>query len=261
VHKLAQEMRIACSVTHPNVLRALGRVVLPGPFPALVLELMAGGSLDCVLHGKDASRPPLASALKLQLSLEVAFGLHYLHSRGITHRDVKTANVLLTDKPRGDDEAADCAHVHAKLSDFGICTRFGMEQTTDVGTTRYMAPEIVFGPYDHRADIYSWGLLAWELMHEAIPFSSVQSVVALLMLTDNARPACDVPRMVSRSMANVIESCWHTSPGQRPSMTWVVERMQRIQARQVSQAWTQEDSGDMALQLLRSHTVCKLDSV
>ena len=44
-------------------------------------------------------------------------------------------------------------------------------------------------------------------------------------------------------------------------MTWVVERMQRIQARQVSQAWTQEDSGDMALQLFRSHTVCKLDSV
>jgi serine/threonine protein kinase len=39
-----------------------------------------------------------------------------------------------------------------------------MVQTTDVGTIRYMAPEIVFGPYDHRADIYSWGLLAWELL-------------------------------------------------------------------------------------------------
>jgi serine/threonine protein kinase len=227
VRKLAHEVRIGCSLVHPNIVTTLGRVLLPGPFPALVLELMAGGSLSRYLHERTQEQrqsQPMAHELKLQLVREVALGLSYLHDCGIVHRDIKTSNVLLTDQPNGVDLC-----VHAKLSDFGIATRFGMELTSDVGTTRYMAPEVIFGPYNHRADIYSYSLLLWEVMHEAVPFPNVSSVAALLMLKDNARPHCDVPHRVSQDLAALIKSCWQESPSHRPLMAEVLDALRRVQ--------------------------------
>ena len=56
-----------------------------------------------------------------------------------------------------------------------------MEHTRDVGTARYMAPEIIFGPYNHMANVYSYALLVWETTHETIPFHYKHSIAAMIL--------------------------------------------------------------------------------
>ena len=233
--RLAVEVNLATSLSHPNIVKAYGPVELPGPRPALVLELMQGGSLYCLLHERNTDSAPLSPRLTHQLVHEVAIGLQYLHDNGITHRDIKTSNVLLTSYPDAEGSAPVVGGdgpfgvpAVAKLCDFGIASRFGMEHTLDVGTARYMAPEIIFGPYTHKADIHSFGLCAWETTHIAIPFDNVPSMAALLLFSDNKRPTCDVPARLGPALAALIEACWHENPSVRPSMTEVVDKLSNI---------------------------------
>ena len=233
LRRLAQEAHFALTLSHPNIVATLGKIVLQGPRPALVLELMNGGSLYRTLHERPSHAPPLSKELAHKLVHQVANGLAYLHDNGIVHRDIKTGNVLLTadplalsaedGAPRGGSE-----HITAKLCDFGIATRFGMEHSADVGTTRYMAPETVFGPYNHMADVYSYGLLAWEVTHGAIPFNRESSIAAMLLVKENARPSHDVPRCVSAALAELITACWHEYSSSRPSIADVCEQLGRI---------------------------------
>ena len=210
ISRLWQEVQIALELEHPNVVRALGTVILPGPRPALVLELMPCDALSQLLHQRPPTAPPLEAALKHRLIYESANGLSYLHSMGIVHSDIKTANVLLD------------ADLHAKLSDFGIATRFGMEQTASVGTARYMAPEVIFGPYNHSADVYSFGMFAWEVVHVAIPFHTCNGLIALLAAKEQKRPQCEVPTKCDGRLAEVIHACWQMDPTARPVMREVM---------------------------------------
>ena len=169
---LEAETRLLSEAAHPNIVCALGRTLVTIAdgrfFPALVMELCAGGSLDHLLHASspwasprvgasaadareqggapsppdDApphgrSAPPvLSTRLQHSIALDVAAGLAYLHSLSWMHRDVKPANVLLH---------GPAASPRAKLGDFGLATRFGIEQQhhkAKVGTVRYMAPEV-----------------------------------------------------------------------------------------------------------------------
>ena len=102
----------------------------------MVLEFMPCGSLHDLLHNTTAlAAPALELATLSRIVVEVASGVAYLHYNGVMHRDIKTANVLL-------DESR-----HAKVTDFGISTRFGrMEYTAETGTYRHMAPEVTRRP-------------------------------------------------------------------------------------------------------------------
>ena len=102
------------------------------------MELANRGSLRSLMR---KYRDGIPLKLFWDLAMQIAAGINKLHSSGMMHRDIKTGNVLIDDQ------------LHAKICDFGIATRFGMQHTADVGTTRYMAPEVLFGPYDERADM------------------------------------------------------------------------------------------------------------
>ena len=131
--------------------------------PAIVLEYLPG-SLHDLLHkpsstGKHAKLRPLSERVQVQIGREIATGVAYLHSKQLIHRDIKAANVLL-------DE-----HMHVKLADFGISTGFGPDHTAETGTYRYMAPEVIrHQQYDHKCDVYSYGVLLWEVLHRQVPF-------------------------------------------------------------------------------------------
>ena len=100
---------------------------------------------------------------------QVATGLAYLHQHRVIHRDIKAPNVLLDEQQ------------HAKVADFGIAThaRSGREHTAETGSYRMMAPEVItHQPYDEKCDVYSYGVLLWEITHQQLPFTGLTPLQA-----------------------------------------------------------------------------------
>ena len=217
------EVSLLTQAQHPNVVRALGQsmVVLNGqPHPALVMELMPGGSLETYIHHRSATSLPLTPAVQHGFTLDVARGLAHLHSQNVLHRDVKPANILLEggSTPR------------AKVADFGVATRSSIEQTAKVGTLRYIAPEVFFGRYTHRADIYSYGLLLWEVVCVERPFSRLSDVAIVTAVTmHNQRPqlgSAERRRGWRTGYLALAAACWDQDPEARPTMNAVIDTLQ-----------------------------------
>jgi serine/threonine protein kinase len=161
--RFAREIELACRVKSPHIVRVRGYGQRQGA-PFVVLEFVSGQSLRARL--KESGPFPTGQARGLLA--QIADALAAIHAAGIVHRDVKASNVLLTD-----------AGI-AKLTDFGIArtdTGPGRQRTTGlVGTPAYMAPE---GPRDARSDLYSLGVLYYELLTGNLPFpgTSYQEVL------------------------------------------------------------------------------------
>jgi len=204
------EVNIWRQLRHPCVCALLGVCLFDGR-PSMVLEYMTGGSLHDLLHNaSDGSE--LVTPLLTRIVAEVASGVAYLHANGVMHRDVKTANVLLDDSR------------HAKVTDFGISTRFGRKDyTAETGTYRQMAPEVILHkPYNYKCDVYSYAILLWEALHRQVPFANfapLQAAFAVAM--EHQRPAINL-REDLRVYQPLIEACWDADPHARPDMDQVV---------------------------------------
>jgi eukaryotic-like serine/threonine-protein kinase len=145
-----RELLLARQVTHKNVIRIhdLGEV---GGTKYISMPFIEGEDLATTLR----RRGPLAMAEALRIARQIASGLTAAHEAGVVHRDLKPANVLLS----GD---------LAVITDFGVAYSLtGASETIGgvVGTWRYMAPEQARGlPVDHRADVYAFGLILYEML-------------------------------------------------------------------------------------------------
>ena len=180
------EVQITLKLEHPNVVRAFdGRPT--GATAFLALEYCAGGTLDQLLLEK--GKLPLDQALALVR--DVASGLEHAHDQRVLHRDVKPANVFLSEDGI------------AKLGDFGTGTFAAEGSQERVGTAFYMAPEIFAGaPPSMQSDIYSLGVLAYEVFAGVRPFLG-ESYDALMVAHMTALPRDlrgyrpDLPRRLS----------------------------------------------------------------
>jgi len=202
------EVEIWRNLRHPYICAFMGTCMHDGR-PAMVLELMRGGSLHELLHAQDSG--PLKAEKKGSIALEVASGLAYLHSQGIIHRDIKAANILLDEQQ------------HAKVADFGISRTFGGELTAETGTYRAMAPEVItHKQYDSKCDIYSFGILLWELTHQQLPFSDYSPLqAAFAVAMEQRRPPLALSTELEAYGALIL-SCWQHSPHARPASETVV---------------------------------------
>lgn len=156
--RFAREARIATALDHPNIVRVL-EFHPSGPF--LVMELMAGGTLESRLQPA-GQRLPLEVVAHVLRSLTAALGA--VHQRGITHRDVKPANVFFG------------ATGEVKLGDFGASHLADLSATLTsamVGTLAYMAPEQVTGGGQPSAatDLYALGVVAFQMLTGGLPFT------------------------------------------------------------------------------------------
>ena len=116
----------------------------------IVMEFVAGNSLETILRQTNGPIEPRAT---LQILWRLAAGLHAVHSAGIIHRDIKPANIIIADGLR------------AKITDFGVAASISGQTSMLLGTTKYMAPELFGGqPADARADMYSLGFIAYEML-------------------------------------------------------------------------------------------------
>ncbi|HEX4244735.1 MAG TPA: serine/threonine-protein kinase, partial [Acidimicrobiales bacterium] len=155
------EARAAAALNHPNVMQVFDWGEQEKE-PYLVLEYLPGGSLRQIFDTGVLLTPEQA----VQVGMEAAAGLDYAHRRGLVHRDVKPANLLLGDERR------------LRIADFGLARALAEAAWTEpagavLGTARYAAPEQVEGkPLDGRADVYALTLVLYEAVTGEVPFSS-----------------------------------------------------------------------------------------
>ncbi|KAL6066376.1 Serine/threonine-protein kinase EDR1 [Balamuthia mandrillaris] len=216
-----KEVGVMSGLSHPNVLPLVGVVVEPR-FYGIVTEFVPRGNLFSLLHSK--KRGLTAEQLR-QFALDTATGMEYLHSCSppILHRDLKTMNLLV---------ARDWS---IKICDFGL-SRFKIqtELMSRIGTVQWVAPEILRGEaYNEKCDVYSFGIILWELWSKQAPFASAaggEVMPAVRVATEVAyhgrRPpiASDMPA----EMAALIRSCWQDKAHLRPSFSKVLEELREM---------------------------------
>ena len=188
------EAQAVATLHHPNIVRVFDFDSLDGQ-PYIIMELVDGISLETYLASLPAAgrRMPYASTVKIVRDLAQA--LDYAHEEGVLHRDIKPANVMLRNggsriRP-GESLPQD---VEPVLTDFGLARlTFAPEHTvpgTVMGTPAYMSPEQVEGgAVDERSDIYSLGVLAYEMLAGRRPFESKDdSAASTMYLQVHAEP-------------------------------------------------------------------------
>ena len=200
--RFKQEARVAAKLEHPHIVPVHG-FGIEGGRPWMAMRLVTGGSLARrVAHGP---MPPREVAALLG---DVAAALDYAHGRGIVHRDVKPANVLL-------DEAG-----RAYLADFGIARMLeGSSVATATGliqgTPSYMAPEQAMGAkVDRLADVYALGVMAFECLTGRVPYTGTTPVAILMKHVQEPVPE-PTEAEVSPPLAAVLRRCLAKAPGER----------------------------------------------
>lgn len=147
------------SLRHPNVCLFYGCCTKSPSKTALVMEYCPNNTLWSFLHNK---KYPLNWSKRLSWAVDIAKGMYYLHSFPVPvlHRDLKSLNILL-DKD-----------LIAKLADFGWTRLLDVDMTGSIGTFQWMAPEVIIeNQYTEKADIYSYGIILWEIASREPPYN------------------------------------------------------------------------------------------
>lgn len=212
---------------------ATASIPVPAVQPGIVMALAAGGSVDHLLFGKGrrgaAERPTPTLQMRARLAYELGLAVTYLHSVSLLHCDLKLSNVLLTD---GD-------HPRVQLSDFGMAMQLELHQQTFGvrGSPRYMAPEVAFRAFGFPADVYSYGICLYELLHARRFLAELTDARSVLLAVFNGhRPPSSLPddelaaldvadRRFADAAAVVATQCWEHDWELRPSMADVTMRI------------------------------------
>ncbi|KAG3150460.1 hypothetical protein PI124_g12915 [Phytophthora idaei] len=184
LNEFHREVAVVSKLRHPNIVLFLGAAINP-PRYCLVFEFMENGTLTDLIRGR---RGPIDF---FRLVAEMAMGMNYLHLCSIMHRDLKSGNVLID------------SH----------------------GTYRWMAPEVIrHEPYSSKADVYSFGIVLWELLARDQPFRGLTPIqAAFAVARQQMRPA--LPRQTPQKIGELIEHCWHHDPARRPDFGAILEAL------------------------------------
>ncbi|XP_026665790.1 probable serine/threonine-protein kinase SIS8 isoform X2 [Phoenix dactylifera] len=223
-----QEVSLMKRLRHPNILLFMGAVTSPQRL-CIVTEFLPRGSLFRLLQ-RNSKR--LDWKRRIHMALDIARGMNYLHHCNplIIHRDLKSSN-LLVDK-----------NWTVKVGDFGL-SRLKRETylttRTGKGTPQWMAPEVLRNePSDEKSDVYSYGVILWELVTEKIPWENLNSV-QVIGAVGFMNQRLELPKDLDPQWVSIIESCWHSEPNLRPSFQELLERFKDLQRQYAVQSQVQ----------------------
>ncbi|CAD6195594.1 unnamed protein product [Caenorhabditis auriculariae] len=220
VKQIMREARLMRRFDHPNVVKFYG--VAAGQEPLMVImELADGGALDSFLKKQ---YPPLSNAKKLEMIIQAAFGLEYLHSCNVLHRDIALRNCLY-------------GKGQVKISDFGLSREgsvYQMPPHTRV-PIRWLAPETMTAMiYTQQSDVFAYGIMCWEVYanaEEPYPGMTVAEVAVRVKGGYRMPFPKDTPLEVSTLILN---KCWPEAHAERLSMASLVKELHKIEFRQPS---------------------------
>lgn len=202
---------------HKNVIKLVGAYNSPPVF-CIVTEYLSGGSLRAFLHKLEHKLLPLQKVVAI--ALEIARGMEYIHSQGVIHRDLKPENILF------DEE------FHVKIADFGIACEeaYCDVLAEDPGTYRWMAPEMIKHKlYGRKVDVYSFGLVLWEMVAGTIPYEEMTPIQAAFAVVDkNSRPI--IPTTCPSALRALIEQCWTVTSEKRPEFWQIVKVLEQFES-------------------------------
>ena len=218
------EIASMCRIRFDHVLNIFGACIEPNYY-ALVVEYMSLGSLFNVLQKKEIL---LSWTDRRSIALQMTKSVNYLHSILILHRDIKSLNFLM-------EKAVDGYLV--KISDFGLAvirqetsrqTTQGDSQRVGAGTLQWKAPEILkFGKPSKASDIYSLGVVFWELATGCVPYEELDEDTIIQGVKTGER--LQIPHDVPLEFASIISSTWSQEASQRPSAQELIQRITSVQ--------------------------------
>jgi serine/threonine protein kinase len=213
--KFMREVENLINLHHPCIVSFKG-CCLPtgGEGPKIVTEFAGNGSLKPVLRSKP---PPRwwTDGRKVTSIAGIVLGMKFIHSQGLIHRDLKPENILVDDDFR------------IRIADFGSSRIFEEGVTlTEAGTPLYMAPEVRTQHYDDKVDVYSFGLILYEIVVGDGLFSGPGNKMDLFVnLQTGWRPI--IPKGVESVSKELIERCWSQNPEERPSFGEIWSSMEK----------------------------------
>jgi eukaryotic-like serine/threonine-protein kinase len=238
VERFRREARAVAQLSHPNIVTVIDRGEDEGR-QYIVFEHVEGENLKELV--RRTGRLPVRRAL--ELGVAVADGLAFAHERGLVHRDVKPQNVLLSREGE------------VKVTDFGIARSLdvdhGVTQTgTVLGTGEYLAPEQASGkPISAATDVYSLGVVLWELLAGEVPFVGESFVAVAMRHVNEPPPSLREQRPdVSPRLAAAVERALAKDPARRfPSMAALSRELRGCLAELEGEAPAFEDEAALTL--------------
>jgi serine/threonine protein kinase len=224
LERLRRESRAARELRHPNAVEVHELRVTADSVAFLVMEYLEGHGLDVELR-EQRTLPPQRAA---EVLLPVCEVLAAAHARELVHRDIKPANVFLQETPQGE---------RVKVLDFGLAkplTASALERKITLegsilGSPAYMAPERLRNqPYDGRADVYSLGVMLYEMLTGRLPFVSADGdplAVVTMHLTAEPRPPRALRPDLPEAVEAVVLSALAKDPQQRPQASVMARRL------------------------------------
>ena len=203
--RFLQEAELAGRLQHPNI-TTVYEFGMEGETPFIVQEFLSGEDLSQVI----ARRDPIDTLERIKILLGIALGLEYAHRFGVVHRDIKPANIRMLENRT------------VKIMDFGVAKVIGAPSVLTgtgvaVGSSAYMSPEQVCGDsVDLRADIFSFGVLAYELFSYRKPFENENLFRLLEMIVkEEPEPIAHVAPGIPEALATLIERAMRKKPADR----------------------------------------------
>ena len=219
--ELRSEVIIHYQLNHPCIVNLVGVCVQP----AMVL-VFEEAPLNSASHPLLRQDYPIHRLTTFRIAAEVAAALQYMHSRGIMYRDVKAGNVLLWTL----DPESLC---HCKLCDFGLSTRLSPIGTRGMqGCKGFIAPEVLYignrkqrSVYDHRADVFSFGILLYQMIARRHPYHNIPPYKIDAAVERGERPELqDVPIAQTGYyyLTQLMKACWDDNPQKRPAVEDII---------------------------------------
>ncbi|CAA7408577.1 unnamed protein product [Spirodela intermedia] len=204
------EISILSRLRHPNVILFLGACMKP-PKLSMITEYMEMGSLYYLIH--TTGQKSLSWRRRLKMLRDICRGLMCIHRMRIVHRDLKSANCLVS------------KHWTVKICDFGLSRAMTgsspMRDDASAGTPEWMAPELIRNePFSEKCDIFSFGVIMWELCTLRRPWDGVTPVQVIHSVA-NEGTRLEIP---DGPLGKLISDCW-AEPEERPSCQEILSRL------------------------------------